>query len=86
MGRGKPVVCTRHPLITLDIEQEGIDLRVEPGDASGWSRALSFFNQHPEQASIMELRARALADSSFKLDRYADQIMDLFDQASAQQR
>jgi len=81
LGMGKPVICTRHPLIDLDIEKEGIGLWVEAGDVSGWSRALSFFDQHPEQAHMMGRRARALVDSGFNSDSYASQIMDLFDQA-----
>lgn len=82
LGMGKPVVCTRHPLIDLDIEHEGIGFWVDPGDVDGWSRALSFFNVHPEEAHAMGLRARALVEAGFNSQGFAHQIMDLMDQVS----
>jgi hypothetical protein len=80
LGMGKPVIMTRHPLIDIDIEKEGIGMWVEPGDVAGWSRALRFFHTHPEESKAMGLRARALVDGGFNSHSFADQVMDLFDQ------
>lgn len=79
LAMGKPVICTRHPLIDLDIEKEGIGFWVEASDVEGWSRALSFFEGHPEEALAMGRRARALVDSGLNSTVFAEQIMDLFD-------
>ncbi len=80
LGMGKPVIMTRHPLIDIDIEKEGIGIWVEAGDVDGWSRALQFFYTHPEEAKAMGLRARALVDNGLNSTSFADQVMDLFDQ------
>lgn len=85
LGMGKPVICTRHPLIDLDIEKEGIGLWVEPGDVVGWSRALSFFKHHPEDARAMGMRGRALVEAGFNSNSFANQIMGLFEQISRKQ-
>ncbi|MGB5135686.1 MAG: glycosyltransferase [Prochlorococcaceae cyanobacterium] len=84
LGMGKPVVCTRHPLIDLDIEKEGIGLWVDTGDVEGWSRALHFFDEHPEEARAMGLRGRALVEAGFNSLGFANQIMDLLDQVSCE--
>jgi hypothetical protein len=80
LGMGKPVIMTRHPLIDIDIEKEGIGKWVEPGDVEGWTHALSFFHQHPEESQAMGLRARALVDNGLNSSSFADQVMDLFEQ------
>jgi glycosyltransferase involved in cell wall biosynthesis len=80
LGTGKLVIMTRHPLIDIDIEKEGIGKWVEPGDIEGWTRALSFFHRHPEESQAMGLRARALVDNGLNSSSFADQVMDLFEQ------
>lgn len=79
LAMGKPVICTRHPLIDLDIEKEGIGFWVEAGDVEGWSRALSFFEKNPEEAQSMGKRGRALVDKGLNSIGFAEQIMNLFD-------
>jgi hypothetical protein len=79
LGMGKPVIMTRHPLIDIDIEKEGIGMWVETGDVEGWVRALRFFYTHPEESRAMGLRARALVDGGLNSTSFADQVMDLFD-------
>ncbi len=78
LGMGKPVIMTRHPLIDLDIEAEGIGRWVAPGDIEGWGAALRFFEEHEEVALQMGKRARALVDGGFNSLTFAKRIMDIF--------
>ena len=79
LGMAKPVICTRHPLIDLDIEKEGIGCWIEPGDVDGWSRAITFFDEHPDEARAMGLRARKLVDEGFNSETFAAQILNIFE-------
>ena len=80
LGMGKPVIMTRHPLIDLDIEAEGIGKWVEQGDVKGWKDAIEFFEYNEEEALVMGKRARNLVDKGFNSLSFANQIMDIFEQ------
>jgi glycosyltransferase involved in cell wall biosynthesis len=79
LAMGKPTIMTRHPLIDIDIEAEGIGIWVEPGDIQGWRKAIQFFEDNPQQAIEMGKRARKLVDSGLNSFNFANQIMDIFD-------
>lgn len=79
LGLGKPVIMTRNPHIDIDIEALGIGVWVDPGDAAGWARAMTWFDQHASAAMDMGARARALVDAGMNSRVFAHQIMDLFD-------
>ncbi len=74
LGLGKPVIMTRHPLIDLDIEAEGIGRWVEAGDVRGWSEALRWFDEHPAEAAAMGRRAAALASARWNYQLFSAQI------------
>lgn len=78
LGFGKAVLMTRHPLVPLDIEKLGVGLWLEPNDPSGWTRALSFIHDHPEQALAMGRRARRLVDNGHNSRTFASRMMGLF--------
>jgi hypothetical protein len=79
LGLGKPVLVTRHPLFDLDVEAEGIGRFIDPGDVDGWSAALRFVADRPDEVRGMGRRARALVDAGRDSRGFADQVMDLFD-------
>jgi hypothetical protein len=79
LGMGKPVIATRHPLMALDIEGEGVGIWVAPGDVDGWERAIRFLEDHPDEAVSMGRRARRLVDEGFNARTFAHQLMDVFD-------
>ena len=81
LGFGKAVLMTRHPLIPLDIEKEGIGLWVEPGDAEGWTRALAFVRDHPEEMAAMGRRARAIVDHGYHSRAFAARMLEIFEKA-----
>jgi glycosyltransferase involved in cell wall biosynthesis len=79
LGMGKPVIATRHPLMALDIEAQGVGIWVAPGDVDGWAGAIRFLSDHPEEAALMGQRARRLVDGGFDARTFAHQLMDVFD-------
>jgi len=79
LGLGKPVIMTKHPLIDLDIEREGIGIWVKAGDVNGWQEAIQFFEDNPAEAVKMGQRARKLVAGDLNSKAFADQIMDIFD-------
>lgn len=83
LGLGKPVVMTRHPLIDLDLEAEGIGRRVAPGDSTGWADALRWFERHPAEAEAMGRRARALAGNQLNYARFCAEISRLLESTLA---
>lgn len=83
LGMGKPVIMTRHHLIDLDVEAEGIGKWVEPGDIEGWREAIQFFEEHPDEAVAMGTRARKIVESGMNSISFANQVMDIFDEVLA---
>ncbi len=83
LGMGKPVIMTRHPLIDLDIEAEGIGKWVEPGDINGWTDAIQFFEDNEDEAFAMGQRARSLVESDLNSVSFANQVMDIFEKVLA---
>lgn len=82
LGLGKPVIMTRHPLIDLEIEQEGIGRWVDAGDVKGWVEALRWFDAHPDEAAAMGRRATALAASTWNSVRFSAAIESLLAEAA----
>jgi glycosyltransferase involved in cell wall biosynthesis len=76
MAMGKPVVMTRNAHIDIDIEGEGIGLWVEPGDAEGWTRCLTYLLSHPDESRAMGQRALALVQGKYHIDRFSTQLAE----------
>jgi glycosyltransferase involved in cell wall biosynthesis len=83
LGMGKPVIMTRHPLIDIDIESEGIGRWVAPYDLDGWRDAIQFFEDHPDEASEMGRRARRLAEAGHNSKSFGDQIRQIIEKVLA---
>lgn len=83
LALGKPVIMTRHPLIDVDIEAEGIGRWVAPGDVAAWARALRWFEDHSDEAAEMGQRARRLAEQRYNSDLFARRMAAIFDRVLA---
>lgn len=81
LGMGKPVIMTRHPLLDVDIEQEGIGRWVDPGDVAAWREAIAWFDAHPDEAWAMGQRARLLAENRLNSAHFAKRMLAIFDGA-----
>ena len=75
LGAGRPLIMTRHPLIDLDIETEGIGKWVDCEDVNGWAEALKWFEQNPQEACEMGRRARAIAERRCNSTKFAEQLI-----------
>lgn len=82
LGMGKPVIMTRHPLIDIDIEAEGIGLWVEPNDIEGWRNAIQFFEDNENAAREMGVRAKKLVAEGLNSVSFAHQIKVFLDRAA----
>lgn len=82
LGLGRPLLVTRHPLLDIDIEAEGIGRWVAPGDAEDWARALRWFDEHPDEAAAMGRRARVLAERRWNSRLFAAQLVALLRQSA----
>jgi glycosyltransferase involved in cell wall biosynthesis len=80
LGMGRPIIMTRHPLVDLDIEAEGIGFWVDPGDEQGWARHLRFFEREPQAAWAMGQRAARLAAAEWNSERFAREIITIIEQ------
>jgi len=80
MALARPVVLTRTPGLQelLDVEQEGVGLYVEPGDARGLRAAVQRLVDDPDGAAAMGRRGRALVERHYQLDRMAAELDALF--------
>jgi glycosyltransferase involved in cell wall biosynthesis len=79
LGMGKPVIMTRHPLIDIDIEAEGVGRWVDYGDIEGWTKSIEWFEDNKTEAAEMGTRARQLVEGGFNSRTFAHQVMDIFD-------
>ena len=61
-------------LIDIDLEAEGIGRWVEPGDVRGWTEALKWFEDNPDEALNMGERARKIAKTQWNHRVFAKQI------------
>jgi len=74
LALGKPIIMTRHRLIDLDLEAEGIGRWVDVRDVQGWADALVWFEDHPEEALAMGRRAREIAETRWNHRIFAREI------------
>jgi glycosyltransferase involved in cell wall biosynthesis len=78
MSCGLPVIMTRSGAIDLNIEEEGIGIYVDSGDAAGWESACNWMLSHMDQARAMGDRARQLSESWYNSSRLGNQLAALF--------
>ena len=79
LGMGKAVLMTRHPLVDLDIEREGVGRWIEPGDVDGWRDAITWIDAHPDEARAMGARARRLVAAGFNSATFAQRLLAIAD-------
>jgi len=83
LALGKPVIMTRHSLIDIDIEAEKIGRWVAPLDVAGWTAALRWFEDHPEESAAMGVRARRLAEERYNTEIFAKRMVAIFERVLA---
>lgn len=74
MALGKPLIVTDNPYHPIDVEQEGIGIKVKPNDTNAWKQAITYIATHKEEAKKMGERGRMLAESTYNINLCAEQI------------
>ena len=62
---GLPMICSRNPQIPIDIDKEQCGISVPYGDVEGWTKAITYMQEHPEEAKEMGRRGRRLAETKY---------------------
>lgn len=75
MAMGKPIISTRNPYFPVDLEKEKIGFFVD--DVESWEQAIRYMSDHPEEAAVMGLRARLLAEKMFNIDATTAQLEEI---------
>ncbi len=69
MALGLPIICTRNPMMPMDIEREKCGIWVDAGDVDGWEKAVNYIIQNPDKAREMGENGRRLAQSLYNIER-----------------
>lgn len=80
---GRPIIATDNPYLGIDVEGEGVGIVVKPGDANGWANAIHRLLENPHEADEMGARARRLAESTFNISRYTQEVIAALEEAVA---
>jgi glycosyltransferase involved in cell wall biosynthesis len=83
LALGKPVIITQHPLWDIDVDAEGIGFALPQGDVEAWARAVQWMNDHPDEATAMGHRARALAESRYNTALFASRLVAIMQRLTA---
>lgn len=73
---GKPILVTDNVDMPIDVEKEGIGIKVKPYDVKGWKNAMNYLLSHREEAIAMGKRARCLALKAFNAPDIAKRIIE----------
>ena len=65
LAMGIPMICSHNPQIPMDIDGEGCGITVPYGDVEGWKRAITYMQEHPDEAAAMGRRGRRLAETTY---------------------
>ena len=77
LALGKAVITTDNPTFPIDVEKEGIGIKVPYGDVDGWIKAITYMSEHPEEVKEMGRKARLLAERTYNLERCSKEVADV---------
>ena len=75
MAQQKAVIVTDNPWLPIDVEKEGIGIKVAYGDKQGWVQALNELSSHREKAVEMGEKARKLAEERYNLENCTKEMV-----------
>jgi glycosyltransferase involved in cell wall biosynthesis len=83
MALGRPVIMTRHPLIDINVEEEGIGYWARSKDVDSWIEAINKISSDTNQSAAMGQRGRLLCESNYNTVRYGKDLYRLMSQHPA---
>ncbi|MFT3844272.1 MAG: glycosyltransferase [Lacibacter sp.] len=88
LAAGKPVIITDFDTNYIDVEKEGIGLKVKVRDVNGWTDAITYLTNNPDIVTEMSLKAKLLANTKFNYSIFTNKLIneiDLFYQTQKSQ-
>lgn len=74
LALGKAIITTDNPTFPIDVEKEGIGIKVPYGDVNAWIDAINYFSAHPDIVAQMGRKARLLAEKQYNLELCSESI------------
>ncbi|MCX3264032.1 glycosyltransferase [Pedobacter agri] len=68
MALGKAVITSDNPYFPIDVEKEGIGIKVPYGNSNAWKKAVDYISQNPEICHEMGKKARIFIDEKCNSD------------------
>ena len=65
LAMGLPMICSHNPQIPVDIDGEQCGITVPYGDVEAWQKAITYMQEHPDEAAAMGRRGRRLAETTY---------------------
>jgi glycosyltransferase involved in cell wall biosynthesis len=62
LALGKAIITTDNPTFPIDVEKEGIGIKVPYGDVEAWRNAIEYLSNNPTVVHDMGIKARQLAE------------------------
>lgn len=79
MACGIPVIVTDNILYPIDVEKEGVGLKVAYGDKEGWKNAISFLAENRDEAKRMGERAYLFIKNERNYELFKRELLRDFD-------
>jgi glycosyltransferase involved in cell wall biosynthesis len=80
MALGRPVIMTQHPLIDINVEEEGIGYWTRSKDVNSWIEAIHKISSDASQSAAMGQRGRLRCESHYNTVRYGKDLSQLITQ------
>jgi glycosyltransferase involved in cell wall biosynthesis len=78
VGLGIPIITTDSPYFDIDVELEGMGLKVGYEDVDGWIKAIEYLSENKDLAKQMGEAARRYAEKEWNLELSVQKIVDVF--------
>lgn len=73
---GKPIIITDFDTNYIDVEKEGVGLKVKQGDIDGWTSAIKYLSSNPQLVQEMGIKARLLAENKFNYTLFSNRLIE----------
>lgn len=71
---GKAVIVTDNPTFPIDVEKEGVGIKIPYGDVDGWIQAINYLENNPDVVVAMGEKAKNLAQNFYNLNKLTEDI------------
>lgn len=75
LAMGKPIVLTDIATNYIDVEKEGVGMKVGIHDIDGWIKAISYIETHPNEAKEMGVKALQLAQQLYNYELFCENLL-----------